>query len=46
VQTILKEAQIQNVAVQVEKQIFFNHLTGLNSALGQLATSQRTFSHK
>jgi hypothetical protein len=46
VQSILKEAQIQNVAVQVEKQIFFNHLTGLNSALGQLATSQRTFSHK
>lgn len=46
VQTILKEAQIQNVAVQVEKQIFLNHLTGLNSALGQLATSQRTFSYK
>ncbi|CAF2554423.1 unnamed protein product [Rotaria sp. Silwood2] len=46
VQSILKEAQIQNVAVQVEKQVFFNHLAGLNSALGQLATSQRTFLHK
>ncbi|CAF4909033.1 unnamed protein product, partial [Rotaria magnacalcarata] len=46
VQTILKEAQIHNVAVQVEKQIFFNHLNGLNSALGQLASSQRTFSHR
>jgi len=46
VQTILKEAQLQNVAIQVEKQVFFNHLTGLNSALGQLASSQRTFSHK
>jgi hypothetical protein len=37
---------MQNIAVQVEKQVFFNHLTGLNSALGQLATSQRTFSHR
>jgi len=46
VQAILKEAQIQNVTVQVEKQVFFNHLTGLNSALGQLATSERTFLHK
>ncbi|CAF0817886.1 unnamed protein product [Rotaria sp. Silwood1] len=46
VQSILKEAQMQNIAVQVEKQIFFNHLAGLNSALGQLATSQRTFLHK
>lgn len=46
VQSILKEAQIENVAVQVEKQVFFNHLTGLNSALGQLASSQRTFPTK
>ncbi|CAF1119640.1 unnamed protein product [Rotaria sp. Silwood1] len=46
VQTILKEAQMQNVAIQVEKQAFFNHLNGLNSALGQLASSQRTFSHR
>ncbi|CAF1927726.1 unnamed protein product [Rotaria magnacalcarata] len=43
VQTILKEAQIHNVAVQVEKVVFFNHLTTLNSALGQLSTSHRTF---
>ncbi|CAF4161617.1 unnamed protein product [Adineta steineri] len=43
VQAILKEAQIQNLTVQVEKQVFFNHLTGLNSALGQLATSQNFF---
>lgn len=46
VQAILKDAQVQNVAVQVEKQVFLNHLTGLNSALGQLPYSQRTFSRK
>jgi hypothetical protein len=46
VHTILKEAQMQNVAVQVEKQVFLNHLAGLNSALGQLATSERKFSYK
>ncbi|CAF1361971.1 unnamed protein product [Adineta steineri] len=46
VQAILKEAQIQNVAIQVEKQVFLSHLNGLNSALGQLASSQRTFSHR
>ena len=46
VQSILKEAQIQNVAIQVEKQVFLNHLAGLNSALGQLPFSQRTFSSK
>ncbi|CAF3400300.1 unnamed protein product [Rotaria socialis] len=43
VQTILKEAQIHNVAVQVEKHVFFDHLTTLNSALGQLPTSHRIF---
>ena len=35
-----------DVHSEVEKQIFFNHLNELNSALGQLASSQRTFSHK
>ncbi|UJR09931.1 hypothetical protein I4U23_014153 [Adineta vaga] len=46
IQAILKDAQIQNVAVQVEKQVFLNHLNGLNSALGQLASSERTFSRR
>ncbi|CAF0859794.1 unnamed protein product, partial [Didymodactylos carnosus] len=44
-QTILKENQITNIAIQIEKQAFFNHLQGLNSALGQLSNSQRTFTY-
>ncbi|CAF1123198.1 unnamed protein product [Didymodactylos carnosus] len=44
VQAILKENQVTNIAIQIEKQVFFNHLQGLNSALGQLSYSQRTFS--
>ena len=46
VQAILKEAEMDTIAVQVEKQTFFNQLTALNSSLGQLASSERTFSHR
>ena len=46
VQAILKEADMDTIAVQVEKQTFFNQLTALNSSLGQLAASERTFAHR
>ena len=46
VQAILKEADMDTIAVQVEKQTFFNQLTALNSSLGQLAASERTSAHR
>lgn len=43
IHSILKEMKLSNLTVQLEKEVFFQHLSGLGADMGQISESKRVY---
>lgn len=43
IHSILKEMKLSNLTVQLEKEMFFEHLSGLGADMGQISESKRVY---
>ena len=43
INALLKELKLANLTVQIEKEVFFQHLSGLGANLGQISESKRVY---
>jgi len=43
IHTILKEMKLSNLTVQLEKDVFFQHLSGMGASMGQINESNRVY---
>ena len=43
IHAMLKEVKLSNVTIQIEKEVFFQHLNGLGADMGQIRDSKRTY---